>query len=199
MMAIEGTAARTPPGEGEPLRGTRAPPQRQENPSPDAGEGGKANKCDGGMPLRRAMGEGGSVKLEIDPGEGEAPGWVAPLARGAGVRGLARAQVGRVGGRAEAERVRRHNSTSAPPSPTRPPVPRLFGCAPPLAPPPGALTVSARESVVQQRRPSPWFSLLDNSPRLAPHAPVPGGPSSPLAGGGWGSGSRAALHVLDGL
>jgi hypothetical protein len=44
-------------------------------------------------------GRGGSVKLEIDPGEGEAPGGGAPPARGA-VRGLARAQVGRVGGRA---------------------------------------------------------------------------------------------------
>jgi len=73
MMAIEGTAARAPQGGGTIAGGPRVP-QRQENPSPDAGEGGKANKCDGGMPPRRAMGEGGSVKLEIDPGEGEAPG-----------------------------------------------------------------------------------------------------------------------------
>jgi hypothetical protein len=47
------------PGEGEPLQGPCIP-QRQENPSPDAGEGGEANKCNGGMPPRWAMGEGGA-------------------------------------------------------------------------------------------------------------------------------------------
>jgi hypothetical protein len=92
------------PRGGGTIEGGPRVPQRQENPSPDAGEGGKANKCGGGMPPRRATGEG-SVKPAIDPGEGRLPGSLCP---GAGARS------GWAGwGSGEAERWRRHNISSA--------------------------------------------------------------------------------------
>ena len=89
------------------------------------------------------------MRQAIDPGEGEAPRGEprrpGGLASGGGARrGLAGVGLGREGGAG-----RRHNLASAPPSHTKPPVPRLFGCAPAAGPPSGALTASANENVVQ--------------------------------------------------
>ena len=58
MMAIEGTAARAPPPRGSPCRG-HASPRARRTRHPTRGRG-EANKCNGGMPPRWAMGEGGA-------------------------------------------------------------------------------------------------------------------------------------------
>jgi hypothetical protein len=117
MMAIEGTAARAPPGRGNHRGGPSRPPAPRE-PVSRRGGGGQGEQVRRGDAAAPGHGRGGEREVGDRSRGGRGSRVGSPAGPGAGVRGLARAQVGRVGGRAEAsgeaERGRRHNQGSAP-------------------------------------------------------------------------------------